>query len=234
MYLFNTGLYVFSVSDNVWSKTQIYSASKVRTDVPNALPFKATLEMNDSNSKLDLNGNDQTTAGIINSSKGIIQSESAARLIIDQGTDAIYLGRLAGAVSILKAGTATLTLSNNLSETTGDVTVTNGTLALAMDNSLGNSTNITVTGANARLELRTSAGIVDTATLTIANDGAKVNLLGSVNEAVSWLYLDGKMKRAGTYGSTDSSAFYKDDAYFSGTGILTVLHDQAGTVIIVR
>lgn len=48
------------------------------------------------------------------------------------------------------------------------------------------------------------------------------------------VYLDGKMKRAGTYGSTGSNAFYKDDAYFSGAGMLSVLHGQAGTVIIVR
>ena len=203
-------------------------------DVPNALPESSTLMIEHANTILDMNGFGQSISGIVESCTGTITSAVPATLTVNQKTAATLLSRLTGAVGLLKAGTGTLTLSNNLSTTTGDFTVTNGTLAVALENSLGNSTNVTVSGAAARLELRTSAGISDTATLTIANDGAKVNLLANVDEAVGWLYFDEKLQRAGTYGSSNSTATYKDDAHFSGTGVLRVLHDRAGTLISLR
>ena len=55
-----------------------------------------------------------------------------------------------------------------------------------------------------------------------------------VNEAVAYLYLNGEMRRVGTYGSTSSPAAHKDDTFFSGTGVLTVLYDVSGTLIKVR
>jgi hypothetical protein len=39
------------------------------------------------------------------------------------------------------------------------------------------------------------------------------------------------MMQAGSYGSSASSAKFKDDTHFSGTGQLQVLHDNRGTLI---
>ncbi|HQQ92389.1 MAG TPA: hypothetical protein PLU38_11045 [Kiritimatiellia bacterium] len=55
-----------------------------------------------------------------------------------------------------------------------------------------------------------------------------------MNEAVAYLYLNGEMRRVGTYGSTSSPAAHKNDTFFSGTGVLTVLYDKSGTLIKVR
>ena len=228
------GTTVLGVSGNVWGQTKINSTGTLRTNVPNALPESSTLVIEHANTILDLNGFDQSISGIVNPCTGTITSAMPATLSVNQEAAATLASRLTGAVGLLKAGAATLALSNNLSTTTGDITVTDGTLAVALENSLGNSTNITVSGVAARLELRTSGGISDAAALKIADDGAKVNLLTGVNETVGWLYLGDKMQRVGTYGSTNSGATYKDDAYFSGTGILRVLHDRSGTLIKVR
>jgi hypothetical protein len=52
-----------------------------------------------------------------------------------------------------------------------------------------------------------------------------------VNEAVGWLFYGSAMKRAGTYGSSSSTAATKDDTHFSGSGVLTVRHDNSGLLI---
>ena len=99
---------------------------------------------------------------------------------------------------------------------------------------LGEScTNVVVSSGT--LEVRNSSAIADRADLSIAaGGGAKVELAAGVNEAVAHLYLDGEMRRVGTYGSTSSPAAHKDDTFFSGTGVLTVLYDVSGTLIKVR
>jgi hypothetical protein len=62
-----------------------------------------------------------------------------------------------------------------------------------------------------------------------------MKLAAGVNETVGYLYYGATSKRVGTYGSTSSSALYKDDARFSGGGMLTVLHDNVpGTIISIR
>ena len=96
-----------------------------------------------------------------------------------------------------------------------------------------NSTNIVV-GGTGTLTLQNSNTLSDNATLSIGNGGAKVSLAAGVNEAVRYLFLGTSQKRAGTYGSTSSAATVKDDTHFSGTGILTVLHDKSGTLMRVQ
>jgi len=62
-----------------------------------------------------------------------------------------------------------------------------------------------------------------------------MKLAAGVNETVGYLYYGATSKRVGTYGSTSSGALYKDDAHFSGGGMLTVLHDNVpGTIISIR
>mgnify|MGYP000943804874 CR=1 FL=1 len=117
----------------------------------------------------------------------------------------------------------------------GTVTVAGGTLVLdGTAGSLGAScTNVVVDVGT--LTVRNSSAIANRADLSIAaGGGAKVELAAGVNEAVAHLYLDGEMRRVGTYGSTSSAATYKNDEFFSGTGVLTVLYDVSGTLIKVR
>lgn len=69
-------------------------------------------------------------------------------------------------------------------------------------------------------------------TVRIVDGGAKLNLADGVNERVSYLILGNTFKRAGTYGSSSSVAMYTDNAHFSGSGLLTVLHDAQGTALL--
>jgi len=77
------------------------------------------------------------------------------------------------------------------------------------------------------LRIDGSKVFADAASLYITNN-AFVYLGSGVNEAVTNLYLNGLQAQAGTWGSTSSSARYRWDKSFAGTGILTVL---AGTGI---
>ena len=72
------------------------------------------------------------------------------------------------------------------------------------------------------------------ASLSAALIGLLINLSAGVNERVGWLFYGNKMQRVGTYGSSSSSAYHKDDTHFSGNGVLRVLHDNSGTLITVK
>lgn len=114
--------------------------------------------------------------------------------------EVIVSGRIAGSGNLVKEGTGTLTLSGTNTGFWGATYVEGGTLALS--------------GSEDKLS--------DSAALWVAR-GAKVDLASGVNETVGCLYLNGTPMAAGTWGSTASSATYRNDTYFSGTGILTVL-----------
>ncbi|GAA5125201.1 autotransporter-associated beta strand repeat-containing protein [Luteolibacter yonseiensis] len=88
-----------------------------------------------------------------------------------------------------------------------------GTMAITGDNSYTGDTRVlggvlTVNGGS----------IPDSNKLVI--DGGKLGLAG--DETVGTLYYAGVQQIAGTYGSTASTAAFKDDTRFSGTGVLTV------------
>ena len=65
-------------------------------------------------------------------------------------------------------------------------------------------------------------------------DTAKIHLAAGVEESIGWLVFDEKIMRAGTWGSSASGARNKDDTHFSGSGILRVLHDTGGTLILIK
>jgi hypothetical protein len=99
-----------------------------------------------------------------------------------------------------------------------------------------NCTNVFV-GGSGTLALSNAGAIADTATVWMPSNGvgtAKIHLADGVDERVGWLYYGNKMQRVGTYGSSSSSAYHKDDTRFSGNGILRVLHDNSGTLIAVK
>jgi hypothetical protein len=57
-----------------------------------------------------------------------------------------------------------------------------------------------------------------------------VELGSGINESVFLLFLNGLPQGPGTYGSTLSSAAFKNNEYFSGTGIITVLLPEPTTL----
>ena len=232
------GLIVLGVAGNNWAETQVASGT-LRLDITNALPVNAPLKVGVSispNGTLDLNGNSQTVCQLVGpltvGAGSILTSTKPATLTVDQSVNTTYDRPLNGFLSLLKIGTGTLTLSNNLSTTTGNIAVTNGTLVVAPASNLGNCTNVTVT-APGTLTIQTSTGILDSASLFVANGGsAKVSLAAGVNETVSWLYFGNKMQRSGTYSATSGGGVRMvDTEHFAGTGILTVLHDKSGTLL---
>ena len=236
------GLTVLAVAGNTWADTLVATGT-LRCDVPNALPPAASLELGigygSYGGTLDLNGNNQTVSklyqGTTISGTRVISSATPALLTVNQSATSLFDGRFTGAVSLLKLGAGTLTLTNASTSTAGSFVVSNGTLVVGSNGTFGNNSTNVVVGGTGTLTLSNSVTIADSAMLSIANGGtAKVNLAAGVNEAVGTLYFGGVQKRTGTYGSTGSAANVKDDTHFAGTGILTVLHDKSGTMIKVK
>ena len=158
----------------------------------------------------DLNGFSQTVgqlsgspaaAGLTN----ILTSAAPAALTVNQDTSTLFNGRLAGALSLIKAGAGTLTLSNALGATDGSVAVSNGTLAVALAGSLGNPAALAIAG------------------------GGKVSVADGVTEPVRTLYLDGVLQPGGSYGAVGSGAETESDTFFAGGGRVFVQKGPAFT-----
>lgn len=243
LYFDQSGICAVAVTNNLWNEALVCGGT-LRCDLPNALPPTASLKIGiqySVNATLDLNGNDQTAGrlymGTFLAGQRVIKSDTPATLTVQQNVNEIIDLSFTGAVSLVKSGTGTLTLTNAFSTTTGGFSVTNGTLALANAGTFGpNSTNIVV-GGNGTLSLANSVAIADTAAVRMPEASvttAKINLSAGVNERVGWLFYGEKMMRAGTYGAPGSGADYQDNTHFAGTGVLTVLHDKSGTRILVK
>ena len=236
-YAHSTALLILDVTNNVWGTMEAAGLTSVRTDRPNVLPPASTLRLASGVTvAFDLNGQDQTIGKLECAVVGnyFLGSTSPATLTVNQNSPSEFKGSVTGAVTVVKSGTGALTLSgtNTLS---GAVVVSNGTLLVTGAGTLGVAcTNVAVAGGT--LTLSNSVAIADTAALNIANGGsAKVNLAGGVNETVGFLYFAGRQQRAGTYSAVSGGGVQVVDAiHFAGTGILRVLHDNAGTVISLR
>jgi autotransporter-associated beta strand protein len=236
------GLTILGVASNKWGDT-LFTGGTLRMDAAYAFPTSTLLKVGGvwygPSCTLDLNGFDQTVANLSRAEPTpgtiVITSPTPATLTVNQSGNYGYDGRFAGAVTLVKNGPGTLTLTNAATSTAGSFVVSNGTLVVGSDGTLGNNSKHIVVGGTGTLTLQNSKTLPDTAKLTVANGGgAKVNLAAGVNEAVGRLYLGDKQRRVGTYGSTSSAAAVKDDTHFAGTGILTVLRDDFGTLISVQ
>lgn len=220
------GLTIMAVAGNTWGDTQVASGT-LRMDVANGLPAATLLKLGigyGPNGTLDLNGFNQTVGQLRNETTNagtrVIMSAAPATLTVNQSATSTYDGRLAGALSLVKTGSGSLLLTNSLSTTTGNITVSNGTLIVALASSLGVSTNVTVAGGT--LDLRAAATIADAAALRIEG-GAKVKVGAGINETVDRLFLGGVQQANGTWGATGSGAIHIDDVYFQGTGKIAVV-----------
>jgi len=219
----------------------------LKLGVSDALPTITVLSIGknsgvNNQATFDLNGKSQTVASLVEQhmmfSNGFqrITSLAPATLIVSNSTANTFGtegSTIAGAVSLVKAGNGTLTLTGTNS-TSGAFIVSNGTLTVSSTGSFGvNSTNVTV--ATGTLVLSNSVSIANNAMVRIANGGgAKVSLAAGVNEAVGTLYFGDKQKPANTYGASGSGAGVINDEHFSGAGILTVLHGNGGLIFQVR
>ncbi len=240
------GTAVINSAGNLWGNTSLLQGT-LRLGVADALPVTTVVTIgksgNTAHARFDLNGQIQSIAGLAdlhNTSVGggtqKISSATPAMLVVSNST-ANTFGKtgsvIEGAVTLVKSGSGTLTLTSS-NTTSGSLIVRGGTLVVSAAGSFGsNSTNIVVENS-ATLTLQSSESLADSATLTIADTGARVNLAAEVNERVAYLFWGATPKRAGTYGATGSGAAVIDDQHFAGSGILTVLRDHAGAVIIIR
>ncbi|MEI6603733.1 MAG: DUF6288 domain-containing protein [Verrucomicrobiota bacterium] len=128
-----------------------------------------------------------------------IASGAYLNVYADSSNNLLLSGPITSAVgtgSIYKAGTAILTLAGP-NTYTGTTTVAAGTLAIASTSALGH-------GALA------------------VSSGAKINLNFAGSCQVASLSLGGIAQANGSYGSTSSNATYKNDTWFSGSGVLGV------------
>jgi len=235
---------------NNWAYLWIQQGGTARLGADDALPTDKEVRMGGTSGTIgswDLAGFNQTVAGLTvygtaeTYRNNVISNSAPSRfstLTVNQaaGASSTFSGRMIGAVHLVKAGAAdSQLLLTDVNELSGTATVAGGTLVLdGAAGSLGEScTNVVVDAGT--LTVENSSAIANRADLSIAaGGGAKVELAAGVNEAVAHLYLDGEMRRVGTYGSTSSPAAHKDDTFFSGTGVLTVLYDVSGTLIKVR
>ena len=169
----------------------------------------------------------------------LVKSATPATLTAQHATSGALMLKFSGAVNFtfdgvaVKGGGATLTLSNVVSDTTGDLLVKNGTLVFDYGAGWGGSSNVTV-GAGALLKV-TAAGaptafapIVPGKQLSLVNlkleaDGGNYGQLDlGGNVAVRSLRIGDTFMPPGDYGSTASGAANPNDSHFTGTGVLHV------------
>jgi autotransporter-associated beta strand protein len=213
----NTGIYTFgSNSNTLITLNGTGSASKpgaIRLDTTNPAPTQITNLISLAN---------QTSFNITNSTDNILKLNNAV-----SGLGGIIVNSL-GATD--DTGTLVLQGANTYA---GGTLVDQGTLMVDGTNATLGLGNVTVDGTTAGTsgKLIINAGVAkamsNLATLTLTGGGAAGSAdFGYVeldaNDTVGGLVLGGIAKAPGTYGSSSSTAMFKDDEYFAGSGVLTV------------
>jgi hypothetical protein len=104
------------------------------------------------------------------------------------------------------------------------------------------SANLAFAGSMADIVLQAGEtnAIFDTATLSLAGgnvagvaDDGFASLAAGVNENVGGLILAGVTQTTpGTYGSTSSAATFKNDEFFSGTGVITLVPEPTSLAML--
>jgi len=237
------GIFVLNSTGNVFGVCNVLQGT-FRLGASEALPANTTLTIGKGSAAaiFDLNGKDQTIANLADqhyeagTGTQKLTSSTSATLIVSN-TTANTFGKtgscIEGAVSLLKLGNGTLTLTGT-NTTSGAFAVSNGTLVVSAAGTFGlNSTKIVV-GGTGTLTLSNSFAIADAATVAMPAAGvntAKIYLDTAVDEKAGWLLYGETIMRVGTYGATGSGANHIDDSHFAGNGVLSILHDKSGTLI---
>ena len=162
---------------------------------------------------------------------------STTSTIDTNGNTLSWSGILSSGGGLAKEGAGTLTLSN-ANTYAGGTLVNVGTLVVSTAGGTLGTGDVDVLGTAINLTISTGVtnAISDSAFFSLAGGGTGGTadfgyaLLGAgVNETVQGLYLGGILQAVGTYGSTASSATFKNDEYFSGTGIITTVVPEPRT-----
>ncbi|MBU6326596.1 MAG: autotransporter-associated beta strand repeat-containing protein, partial [Verrucomicrobia bacterium] len=187
----------------------------------NRLPTTAVVRVTGSTGSpgaLDLNGNNQTIAGLADS-LGFGGNDAGARSVVNTSGTAVTLtlstpanqsfsGTIGGAdingttgnnLALVKSGTGTQTLSGANSYS-GDTTVTGGILSLGQVNSNNEASTVSIT----------------------ASAGAQLDLAFAGTDTVDSLFINGIQQPAGNYTSAHASGA------FTGGGTLQVVSGPAG------
>jgi autotransporter-associated beta strand protein len=140
-------------------------------------------------------------------------------LVCGSSANQTLSGTVSGAGSLVKAGAGTLTLTGS-NTYGGDSVLSNGVVVVSGAGRLGTSRSVTVKNG-ATLELQVGWAIDNAARLSVETGGT-VSLAAGVNESVAELTLGGRVMYQGTWGSSASPAVNRNDAYFTGTGVITM------------
>ena len=183
-----------------------------------------------------------TSGGTVNIRTGTLASTSdqAVTLRINNAqnyaTNAVLAnlatgGNTGNTLAVLKVGVGTQTFSG-ASTYSGGTSINAGILAITAGGKLGTgNVSVLATAVSLTINAGVTNAVDDAATLSLAGGGtvgvADVGfaVLGDgVTEQVGGLILGGinqlTLNGAGTYGSTASAATFKNDEYFSGTGVI--------------
>lgn len=146
-----SGLVILSVTGNTWGST-LSAGGTLRIDLPDALPSNSLLRLGvgySTNGAVDLNGNNQTVAGlqsgtsaggaVFAGTRTVTSSNAPATLTLNQANNTIYDGHLGGQLSLAKTGSGTLALTRS-NWHTGTTTISGGRLNLANPLAMQNST----------------------------------------------------------------------------------------------
>jgi autotransporter-associated beta strand protein len=227
---FDNGNLRLAVAGNSYSKLVCY-AKTLSTDVPNALDPGTFIQMGtgwSKNSAVDLNGNDQTIDRVVinggmatpESSYVLSSSSGPATLTCRASASTVFLGSIDGALTLLWAPLSdahTMTLTGRVSNTTGALAVSSGTLRLTPDTSFPNLGGLAATGTGV---LRLDAGAQTfPAPLTLADAGV-INLADGLALTCTEARVDGFELAPGTYTAASN---VNGRAFITGGGALTVL-----------
>ena len=174
------------------------------------------------------------TAGTLNfgSAEGVLWGGISGTNVIGAVIDG------SGGLTKTSIAAVTLTATNTY---TGTTSVNCGTLMVGNDtygSNLGAGDVFVADGARLLIRAASTNAIANTATVRLSHFGdfyGVMELDPGVNETVYGLELGGVKQPSGTYGSSSSSATFKRDSYFAGSGILTVPPSkQIGFMLIFR
>lgn len=186
---------------------------------------------------LFFSGNNATIGASGNANAGTVAFGNAEGVVWSNSTNTNTIGAsITGSLGLTKAGTGTLILTGS-NEYSGLTYVGGGTLQVGdgtNQSNLGLTGDVTVANG-ATLSLLNDSAIADTAILRLEQYGllnGKLNLASEFNETVGGLYLGEIFAAAGTYGSSLSSATFKNDAFFSGLGTLTVVPEPGSVALL--
>lgn len=200
---------------------------------------KGNLVLNDGGT-VDLNGFGETVNGLSSAAAGaLITNSSPAASVLKVGAadaSSSFSGSTGGALSLVKVGSGTLTLSGFCGHA-GATVVEAGTLSLGAACVLTNSAVEVKAGATLAFADGDVFGGAGSKTELFADAAGRLAIPAGVEVTVFHFGISGVFKKSGVWGPTGSGADYVNDVIFSaGGGTLRVLETgpQRGTVLTLR